>query len=143
MQDRGIKVRLAIDEEGQAVGDFARHCGFDPATPLDWSNVYPYWIIAEREGEWLGLVNMAHSRPIGRLEIMCLDPDLSPPDKGITVRQLFLAGRILLRQSGSTVAASMVGFDLKSFKKACKKRGGVVVDTGNMIFFPLGKEKEQ
>ena len=43
----------------------------------DWAGIYPYWLVAEREDQVIGALQILHGRPAGRLEFLGLDPTLN------------------------------------------------------------------
>ena len=136
MLDLGIKIRLASNEDGPRMADLAREGGFQ-MPHIRWDDVYPYWLLAERNHQILGMVQVCHGRPIGRMEMLCLDEKLEGRDRAICARQLLVAGCATLRQNGSQAVTSLVPFKLKSYKRMIKNRGGQVADSGNIILFPL------
>lgn len=136
MDDLGIKIRMASNEDGPRIGELAWRNGFQ-LTGITWDDVYPYWLVAEREGQLLGALQVCPGRPVGRLEILCLEDNLEHREKAITARQLLIAGTLTLRQNGSQAATSLVPFKMKGYKRLIKNRGGQVTDSGNMILFRL------
>ena len=124
-------IRLALNEDGPRVEELA-----SPQTGpgLDWSGIYPYWLVAEKEGKIIGCLNVALSKPVGRLDILAIDNSLSPHARGKAVRELILQGIATLKASGSTACLSIVPFKLKSYKRILKKHfNAVVVEQGNVI----------
>ena len=127
-----MKIRIAQNSDGPRIGELARHSGFT-VNGLDWSEVHPFWLVAEREGKVVGAINLILSRPIGWLEILSLDPGLSDKDRARAVKALVLAGKAALKRFGAQMAMGSVPHELKAYKKALKKRGAVVCSSGNVM----------
>ena len=122
-------IRLASNEDADRIKEL-----LSPKIELDWSDIYPYWLVAEREGEIVGCINVALSKPIGILDQLAVDPSLNSHVKGKVVRALILQGLGTLNAAGIFHAASMIPFELKSFKRVLKKHfGSVVVNQGNIV----------
>ena len=131
-----IDVRLAQNPEGQQIKQLATESGFG-IEDLDWSIVYPYWIVAEHEAIMTGAIQVCPSLPVGRLEMLCTPRELSHRMRAQTVKSLLLAGLEALRQHGSTMASGIIPFEMKSYKRMVKKRGGMVVANGNVMMWKL------
>lgn len=105
---------------------------------LDWTDIYPYWLVAEKGGEIVGCLNVALSKPVGRLDLLAIDESLSSHARGKAVRGLIMQGIATLKADGAQVALSIVPFELKSFKRVLKKHfGSEVVEQGNAIITRL------
>jgi hypothetical protein len=59
---------------------------------LQWDRIAPYWLVAEIGGEIVGALQTCPSRPIGRLEMLSLDRDLTHGAKALTVKALAYGG---------------------------------------------------
>lgn len=124
-------IRLALNEDGQRVEELASK---QTGPGLNWSEVYPYWLVAEKEGKIIGCLNVAPSKPVGRLDFLSLDESLNPHTRSKAVRGLILQGIATLMAGGSTASVSIVPFELKTYKKILKKHfGAIVIGQGNMI----------
>lgn len=129
-----VAARLAENTEGELVEALleAQHAPLDPFLRFDQIN--PYWLVVELPGRGVvGCVQTCPSRPIGRLEMMATDQSLNDLERGLVVRELILAGCALLAYHGATHAAGFVSFSLKGFKRALKRHGAAVAETGNML----------
>ncbi len=136
MNDLGIKIRVAADSDGPTIGALAWDNGFR-LKGVTWDRVYPYWLVAELNHKIVGAVQISHGIPVARVETLCMDEKLSHRERAICARQILMAAMITLRSSGAQAITSLVPFKLKSYKRLIKNRGGKVVDSGNMIMFPL------
>ncbi|MES0339848.1 MAG: hypothetical protein ABUK15_07315 [Anaerolineales bacterium] len=124
-------IRLARNEDGKRLEELASK---QVGKGLDWSNVYPYWLVAEKEGKIIGCLSVALGKPVGRLDILALDDSLSPHSRSRAVRGLILQGMATLKADGSTACLSVVPFKLKAYKRILKKHFDVeVAGQGNMI----------
>ncbi len=126
-----MKIRLAQNEDGPRIGELARHSGFT-VDGLDWSEVHPFWLVAEDE-KITGALQVILAKPIGWLEMLVLDPDLSHLARARVVRKLGTAGMTALKGFGAQVAMFSVPYEEKSYKKVLKRRGAVVASSGNVL----------
>lgn len=126
-------IRLATNDDGPRIAGL--HHRFDD---LDWSDIYPYWLVAEKGGEVVGCLNVALSKPIGRLDLLAIDGSLSPHARGKAVRGLIMQGIATLKAHGAQMVLSVVPFELKSYKRVLKKHFNATVEgQGNMILARL------
>lgn len=125
-------VRLADDSEGHRIHELVRETGFS-VEDVDFSEVYPYWLVVASETEILGCIQVCPGKPLGRLELMSADKRLSGRDRAKVVKLLVTSGNETLRQGGSKLVAGMVQFGDSAWKRLLKKRGAVVIGTGNML----------
>ncbi len=130
-----MNVRLATNADGPRIAELV---STQTGAGLDWTNIYPYWLVAEKGGAIVGCLNVALSKPVGRLEFMGLDDSLSPHARGKTFRGLVMQGMATLKAHGTEAIFSVVPFELKSYKRVLKKHfGAVIVGQGNMIIARL------
>ncbi len=127
-----IKIRIAQNSDGKIIEHLVKSSGFD-IKDIDWNDVYPYWLVADLNGEVIGCIQTCISKPIGRLEMLAVIEDLNPVLRSIVVKSLLYAGGATLKAAGAQIAMSMIEFGSQSFKKLLKRRGCVVVGQGNMI----------
>lgn len=125
-----MKIRLAQNDDGPHIGQLARHSGF--TVDMDWSEVYPFWLVAEDE-KIIGALQIILAKPIGWLEMLVLNPDLTQTTRARVVRRLASAGMIALKRFGSQVVMFSIPYEEKSYKRALKKRGAVVTSSGNVM----------
>ena len=123
-------IRLAQNSDGERVGELVS----PQIGGFDWSDIYPYWLVYEKEGKVIGCLNVAPSKPVGILDFLALDPSLTSHTRSKVVRGLILQGIATLKAGGSEASLSVVPFELKSYKKILKKHfDAVVAGQGNMI----------
>ena len=128
-----MNVRLATNEDGERIKTL------QPQFPdLDWTDIYPYWLVAEKGGKIVGCLNVALSKPVGRLDLLAIDDSLSPHARGKAVRGLIMQGMATLKADGAQLVLSLVPFPLKSYKRILKKHfNAEAVEQGNMIIARL------
>ncbi len=126
-----MKIRIARNEDGSRVGELAKLSGF-AIEGIDWSEVYPFWLVVEDE-KIVGALQIILAKPIGWLEMLVLDPDLTPLARARTVKQLASAGMTALKRFGTQIVMFSVPFEEKAYKKILKKRGAVVTSSGNVL----------
>lgn len=133
---RDVKIRLALDEEGPRVAELAAEVGFKFSDwDIDWSHIHPHWLVAEYLGELLGCLQVCYGRPVGRLEIMGIDARLGNPTRALVVKQLLLSGCQILKDYGAHAASGVVPFKLGWYKRFLKRRGAVVISSGNLFLY--------
>lgn len=134
MKENPVKTRLALDGEGSLVATLAAHSGFCfKGWDIDWSRVHPHWLIAEYEGRPIGTINVCLGRPVTRLEIMGIDPEVSQRIRGCTALALTDAGSVIARQYGAEAISGLIPFDNPSYKRVALRRGWIVLDSGNLL----------
>lgn len=126
-----MKIRIAQNLDGPRIGELAKHSGFT-VDGLDWSEVHPFWLVAEDE-KVIGALQVILAKPIGWLEMLVLDPDLAELARARAVKQLASAGMTALKGFGSQLVMFSVPYEEKSYKKVLKKRGAVVAFSGNVM----------
>lgn len=126
-----MKIRIAQNEDGPRIGELARQSGFT-VDGLDWSEVHPFWLVAEDE-KVIGALQVILAKPIGWLEMLVLDPNLAELARARVVKKLATAGMTALKGFGAQLVMFSVPYEEKSYKKALKKRGAVVTSTGNIL----------
>ena len=127
-----VEVRLAEDVDGPAIGRLVVQAGFAVAT-LDWSKVYPYWLVADREDRVVGCIQVCMGLPIARLELMATDPELSNRARARVVKALLIHGLAMLKREGAEIAAGVVPGKLKGYQKILLHRGAIIIWSGDLF----------
>ena len=127
-----MKIRLAQNEDGPRIGELAKASGFG-VEGIDWSSVHPFWLVVERDEEVIGAIQIILSKPIGWLEMLSLDPDLTHREQAMAVKTLVERGLISLRAFGAQVARGTVPFKLGGYKRILERRGAIVTGSGHVI----------
>lgn len=131
-----INVRIAINDDGKRIGELVKANGFQ-IYGLDWDDIMPYWLVAEKNGQITGTIMVSLGKPIGRLEMMAINQEMPHKTKTNTVKALLTQGMATLRKSGSQIVMGAIPFRLKSYKKILQRKGGNIAFSGNMFIYPL------
>ena len=123
-----MKVRLATDDDGPRVGELARDSGFG-VDGIDWSHVHPFWLVAERDGEVVGAIQIILSRPIGWLEMLSVAREISHREQAMAVKALVERGLLSLKVFGAQLAMGVAPSEMPGYQRILEKRGAV--DTGS------------
>lgn len=133
-----IEVRTGNNSDGPAIRDLTASRGFlFDGLDMDWSQIFPYWLVSERNGVITGCIQVSVSKPVGRLEILCVDPMISKKDTAQTVKMLTDYGVFVLRLQGCSAACGMIPKELESYKKVALRRGWEVFTDGDMLIKAL------
>jgi hypothetical protein len=126
------KVRFAEDAEGEAVRQIVKgQHGVSGA--LKWDRINPFWLVAELDGRIVAALQTCPSRPVGRLEMLSLDRNLTVRQHAAVFKALVLAGMGLIKGHGAEQVQIFVPEDLTEYRTFLEGRDAVVVDTGFML----------
>ena len=128
-----MNLRIADNSDGETIKNLCLLNHFGIADILDWSDIYPYWLVCEREGLILGALQVCPGKPIGRAEWLAIDPALEPVLRARVFKQLTNAAMQTLKLQGGQVVIFMVPFEMRAYKRLMKKHGCVVVASGNAL----------
>lgn len=132
-----VSIRMA--QEGDAEALAALTTAFLGPYTVNWLNATGDWMVAEASGKVVGCLQLCIGRPIGRLEMLCVQEDLDPRSKHAIMLELARGGMFALKQMGSQIITVFVAFESKGFKRMIKKRfGGKVTNSGNLLTAYLG-----
>lgn len=129
---REVQVRFARDGEAMAIAQMV-HCSHDAVPNVRWDKVYPFWMVALKDGDLIGCVQVCYSQPIGRMEFLSFVADLPYRTRALAVKALLNLGTLTLRESGAQVVAGCLGFEQKSFRDILKAEGCIVLMSGNTL----------
>lgn len=129
---REVKVRFARDSEGMAVAQMV-HSSHAAVPNVSWTHVYPYWIVATKDDEPIGCVQIGYSLPIARMEFLSFVPGLPYHTRALAVKALLSLAMLTLKGTGAQVVAGCLGFDQHGFKDILKAEGCVTLMSGNII----------
>jgi len=134
-QKRRLVVRAARADEGEIIKQLVSNGAFpvEMAEALDWADVSNYWIVADDGGRVTGCLQVVYAKPIGRLEYMGLDADLTHPQRARIVKALLKHGCGMMKRGGVALVSGTIPFAFKSYKRMLKRRGGVVTAQGNVF----------
>lgn len=125
-------IRLGTNADGPRIGELVAAGGFD-VIGLDWTLIEPYWLVADTDEEIVGCLQVLPGRPVGRLELLAADDSLTHRERARVLKALVEQGMATLQLAGAQLATGMVPFENKAYKRLLKKRGAVVIASGNML----------
>lgn len=128
-----ITIRVAQAHEGPLVKSLYDECGGAHSDYLDWSQVFPYWLIGEVDGTPSGIVMAGPGMPFGRVDFLYTLPTLSKTCKAILSRDLGFAAAETCRRLGSSAVVSTIRADEPSWKKITQKRGWLPLCDGTFL----------
>jgi N-acetylglutamate synthase-like GNAT family acetyltransferase len=126
-------LRLATNDDGKVIQNLCRACGFVELDRADWTDIAPFWVVAEQEGRIVGALQVCDAKPVGRLEFMAVNPMLPDLDRSRVARLLGQYGDHVLKRRGIAYSCFHVAFEDKAMKRALKRRGAVVMQSGNLM----------
>lgn len=127
-----LTLRLATDDDGPRIQALVEAAGFAIAN-VEWTRLYPHWIVAQNGTGVKGCLQVCPGRPIGRLEMLAVDEEATPVERARVVYALLNQGCDTLAEYGSQLSMGSIPFRFKAYKKCLKKRGCVVVNQGNLM----------
>ena len=135
MRHCDIQIRLAKNSDGDAVAELMRKCGFFQWDnwSIDWSDLEPNWIVAEHDGVILGCIQVIPAKPIGRMEVLTIDPDLGHKTRGAVVKKLTDHAVATNWMYGAQVVSSMIPYSLESYFKVALNREWISLDEGHIV----------
>ena len=133
----GIQIRLAQNSDGPRIGELVWESGY-MVEDVDWTDIYPYWLVAEWDGRLVGGLQVCLGKPMGRLELLSVEDALPHRINAMVKKSLILSGMATLHKDGAQLASALIPFEFKSYKRLLKKRGGKIIAQGNMIESRLG-----
>src|SRR5688572_5290081 len=68
------KIRLANDTEGHIICNILGRADEHVPDDLDWSRVWPHWLIASYKGVDCGVINVLPGRPLGYIGSLAVLP---------------------------------------------------------------------
>ena len=128
-----IEVRIAGPDDAVTVSRLVSEAGFAVLDDLDFSDLYPNWLVAEVDGMVMATVQVLPARPIGYIEYLAADEDLDRKTHTRVLKKLTLSAFVTLKKAGAQMAGFIIPFELKSFKNVIKRRGAVVLASGNFM----------
>ena len=127
-----VKVRFAHDGEGMAIAQLV-HSSHEAVPNVTWEKVRPHWMVALKDDEIIGCVQVCYSVPIGRMEFLSFAPNLPYRTRALAVKALLNLGAITLKMAGAQAVAGCIPFADKSFKEMLKDNGCVLYHSANVL----------
>lgn len=125
-------IRRATDADGVAISELMFSVGYNPRG-IDWSDIADYWLVAEIDSKVVGAIQICYGKPMGRLDLTGISPELSPHRGSRVYRDLVLAAMLTLREFGAQTVNGYIPFANKNIKRFLKKHGGQVLGQGNLV----------
>lgn len=125
-----IEIRFAHDSDGPRVAEIAEALGlvFEDFT-IDWSRLEPNWIVAEGDDRVVAAMQVLVGTPIGRMDYLLLDPDLSKRERAVVTKRITDRALSLLKMAGAQLAGSYIGVNRDDqYLAVAKKRGWIEFD---------------
>ena len=126
MEAEDITIRMAKNDEGDVIGDLVlRGCGFGAfdGWDIDWSDIEPYWFVAEAAGVPLGCVQVCPGKPIGRVEMLSVEPALTKREAGLVTKVLIGQAIMTARLYGGQGLSGVIFDENADFKQVAEHRG--------------------
>lgn len=120
-----IACRLAYPDEGPLVKALFTKYYEEPCDWLEFSNPFPHWIIAEQNGEPVGMAMLGIGNPFGWLEFMMIDPTLSRITRGRVFSSLEAHAYDALKAFGVSGILSTVSDAKPNMQQIVQRRGFV------------------
>ncbi len=132
-----IVIRMALPDDAEALA--ALTAEFLGPFKVKWQDATHDWLVAEFDGKVCGCLQLCLGRPIGRLEMLCVEATLDPRAKHAIMVELSRGGLFALQQTGSQVVTIFGEFASKGLKRLLKKRFNArVTNSGNLLTTYLG-----
>lgn len=130
-----LRTRFARNDEAERIKHLVTNGGFpvEMADSLNWERVSNYWIVVDDCKQAIGCLQVVMAFPIGRLEYLGYDENLTHPQRARVVKMLLNKGCRMQADAGVAMVSGTVPFEFKGYKRALKKRGGVMTAQGNVF----------
>lgn len=132
-----IRIEIALDEHAPRIKKLVLASGVHSIEDLAFNKVFPFWLVAWRGTRIVGAIQTCPGLPIGRLELLAVDRSLPHRFRAQATKALLMQGLSVLLQHGCEAASGMIPFEAKAYKRLLKKRGAVVILSGNTMMFRL------
>lgn len=131
-----LTIRPARNDDGKRIKELVtQKLGglHDTFKEMSWRLIEPYWLVAEDEGKVIGCIQIIPSLPIAHMDFLCVDQSLRQRDKAICVKGLVMRSLSVAYAAGASITMSTIPFDMKQWKRVCKRRGAVAATQGNIM----------
>jgi len=129
-----LKVRLAQNSEAQIVANLVSEVFHMGDWQPEFTEIYPDWLVAEIAGEVVGTINVRLAKPFSSVEMLSIDPTLTPRERGSVASLLTDSARAIAAGNGSIAVSSMIPDDMESYLRVAQRRGYVVGNHGSIVF---------
>jgi len=102
-----VEIRLAVNEAGQDIATVLTENGVD-VSAVDWTQVFPHWLIACVDEHVIGCCQVAISKPFGYVEFMFVRPEVPAKLKAVALRKLIIQSMATLHAAGCQYVGGVV-----------------------------------
>jgi len=131
-----IIIRMAKNDDGDAVAALMKKADFFQwdEWEIDWHDLEPNWLAAEIDGELVGVIQVVPARPIGRVEVLTIDPDLSTIRKYRIMKALTQHAMAVVKMYGAQAVSGIIPYRYKDYLHGSQKRGWwEEIDSGAIV----------
>ena len=128
-----ITIRLAQPHEGPLVASLYAQCGGKVEPWIDWSDIFPFWLVGEVDGTPSGIIMASPGKPFGRVDFLYTLPGLTKRQKAILSRDLGFAGAESCRRLGASAILSTISANEPSWKRVAHRRGWMPICDGTFL----------
>lgn len=125
-------IRVSRDADGERIHELLQGMGFS-IDGVDWSTVGSYWLIAEVEDRVVGCIQFIAGKPVAWVELLAYDQSLGHVMQAKVVKALVENAVGAAGMFGAGALMGSIPFEMKSYKRVVKRRGGVMVSSGNIF----------
>ena len=130
-----VVIRMAKNDDGDRIAELMEKVGFFQWENwrIDWHDIEPNWIAAEIDGDVVGVIQVVPAKPIGRIECLTVEPDLSLMMKYRVVKMLTSHAVATVKMYGAQVVSSMIPWRYEDYLHGALNRGWIEFDSGAMV----------
>lgn len=135
-----FSIRIATNLDGQEIHDLVDEMTMQYGYTLphcNWNKIEPFWYVAEIGGYLLGAVQICIGRPIGRIELLAIRPQLSHTKKAKVMKSLVYHAFCAMKLDGIELACMLVADKENEFSRILERWGARFAVKGKMMFFAL------
>ena len=135
MDRTALTIGLLKEDDGDAVAALMKKVGFFQFAdfPIDWSQLGPNWLGAFLDSDLVGCIQVVPALPIGRIEILCVNPDLSLMMRYRVTAELTNHATATVKMYGAQAVSSMIPRRYADYLNGSARHGWVEIDSGAMV----------
>lgn len=127
LRDR-VVIRLALNETGPQIAEILKENGVD-MPGIDWSRVFPHWLIATVDDDVIGCLQVMPAKPFGHLEFLFTRKSAGYKYRAIALRKLGEQGVLTLKVAGCSYVMGYVEPGDAALVDILKKNGMVHISS--------------
>lgn len=131
-----VVIRLAIDETGPMIAAVLKENGIE-IPGMDWSKVFPHWLIATVENDVVGCVQVLPAKPVGYLEFLFVKKSSPFKVRAIALDKLLIQGFSTLHLAGCQFVGGIVEKSNVKFADVLERRSFVKVSSADIYLKSL------